>query len=74
MDLTRHQPAEYHSYLLRLWRNAPQGTWRASMQCTITSEFYHFADVEHLLDFLQAQAHREEAPSIQTSDRGNSSG
>jgi hypothetical protein len=73
MALTRHQPAEYHSYLLRLWRNGPQETWRASMQCTATSEFHHFASIEHLVNFLQAQSQRGEAPVTQTPDRGNSS-
>jgi hypothetical protein len=71
MALTRHQPAEYHSYLLRLWRNGPHEAWRASLQCTATSEFYHFAGLEHLFDFLQAQSHQGEAPDTQTSDRGD---
>jgi hypothetical protein len=72
MALTRRQPAEYHSYLLRIWRNGPQETWRASMQCTATGEFYQFASVERLIDFLQAQSHRGEAPPTQTPDRGES--
>jgi hypothetical protein len=71
MLFTRRQPAEYHSYLLRLWRDGPQQSWRASVQSTATGEFHHFAGIEHLVDFLQAQLHRGEAPAPQAPDRGD---
>lgn len=70
MALTWHQPAEYHSYLLRLWRNGPQQPWRASMQCTATGEFYHFASIERLLDFVQASAQRGEAMATPDQEDG----
>jgi hypothetical protein len=73
MAFTRHQPADYHSYLLRLWRDIPQQPWRASMQCTATGEFHHFASHEHLFDFLQAQLYRGEASATQTPDGRDSS-
>ncbi len=66
MLFAQHQPAEYRSYLLRLWRNGPQQSWRASMQCTATGEFHHFASIEHLVDFLQVDLYREEAPAAQS--------
>ena len=63
MAFHERQPAEYHSYLLRLWRNGPQQPWRASMQCTATGEFHQFAALEYLFHFLQAQAPQDEAPA-----------
>ena len=65
------QPADYHSYLLRLWRNDPQQPWRASMQCTATGEFHHFASMEHLINFLQVQPNRDEAPATPAPVRGD---
>jgi hypothetical protein len=72
MTLHGHQPAEYHSYLLRLWRNGPQQPWRASMQSTATGEFHHFAAIEHLFHFLQAQSLHDEAPATPTPEQGDS--
>jgi hypothetical protein len=46
---------DYHSYLLRLWRNGAQDGWHASLQSTATEQIYHFAEVEALIAFLIAQ-------------------
>ena len=46
---------EYHSYLLRLWRESARGAWRASLQSTTTEQVVHFADVAALVAFLVAQ-------------------
>ena len=36
-----HTPPEnYRSYLLRLWRDGPQGGWLASLQSTATEKVY----------------------------------
>ena len=45
----------YHSYLLRLWRDAGQAVWRASLQSTATERIYHFSSVEALVGFLDAR-------------------
>ncbi len=45
----------YHSYLLRLWRDAGQAVWRASLQSTATEQIYHFSSVEALVGFLDAR-------------------
>ncbi len=44
--------ANYHSYLLRVWRDNPDHPWRASLQSTITEEKILFADLQKLLAFL----------------------
>jgi hypothetical protein len=46
-----HRP-DYHSYLLRLWRDGGPQTWRGSLQCTATDQLYHFVSVEALIAFL----------------------
>jgi hypothetical protein len=45
----------YRSYLLRLWWNAAEGNWRASLQSTATGQIISFATVETLRDFLLVQ-------------------
>jgi hypothetical protein len=42
----------YHSYLLRFWRDNADQPWRASLQSTVTEEKIFFADPTCLLDFL----------------------
>jgi hypothetical protein len=55
MEFTGSELTDYHSYLLRIWRDGPQRPWRASMQCAATGTVHYFADITHLLAFLQAQ-------------------
>jgi len=45
----------YHSYLVRLWQDDRQMPWRAVTQSVQTGETIHFADLEELFAFLQAQ-------------------
>ncbi len=45
----------YHSYLLRLWRDGADLPWRASVQCTATGEKRAFADILTLFAFLVEQ-------------------
>ena len=45
----------YCSYLLRLWRHSPQGTWLASLQNIRTGETRHFPHPEELWAYLQAE-------------------
>jgi hypothetical protein len=49
-------PATYRSYLLRLWRESPEGEpWRASLQSAISGERHGFADLDGLFDFIRCQ-------------------
>jgi hypothetical protein len=63
---TASEPANYHSFLLRLWRDGPQRPWRASMHSTTTGTQHYFANLMHLHAFLQAHTeggrefHRED--------------
>ncbi|MFN8487411.1 MAG: hypothetical protein U0350_07440 [Caldilineaceae bacterium] len=52
----------YHSYLVRLWQDDTQTTWRALAQSVQTGETIHFADLESLFAFLQAQTLSETLP------------
>lgn len=45
----------YHSYLLRLWRDDVDQPWRASLQSTATADTLAFADLHALLVFLVEQ-------------------
>ena len=47
------EPKQYHSYLLRLWRDDTQGSWRASLQSTRTERSRFFADIGQLWDFIE---------------------
>jgi hypothetical protein len=49
------QPDGYHAYLMRLWQAGSDGTWRVSLQCAQTGEKIHFAGLESLFTYLQAQ-------------------
>lgn len=51
----------YHSYLLRLWRDGEHHPWRASLQVTLTGEKLTFSDLYSLFAYLAVQlaAHNE---------------
>ena len=40
-------------YLLRLWSDDPQASWRASLQGGSNGEWRHFPDLESLFDYLK---------------------
>lgn len=44
----------YHSYLLRLWRDQPDEPWRAALQATATGERINFAEIPQMFEFLLA--------------------
>lgn len=45
--------ANYHAYLLRLWRESPSSSWRAWVQDAGTGERRGFAGLDALWDFLR---------------------
>jgi hypothetical protein len=58
------EPTDYHSYLLRLWRDEDRKgpdqvgrrrAWRVSLENPITGERTGFADLEGLFDYLREQ-------------------
>lgn len=53
--LTGATPAEYHSYLVRIWRPGPRSQWRITVEAIATGERRGFANLEELLRFLQTQ-------------------
>jgi hypothetical protein len=52
MDVVELSRPDYRSYLLRLWGNAAQTVWRASLQSTTTQQIHEFPSLETLVAFL----------------------
>ena len=52
-----NQSDEYHASLLRLWREGPDGVWRASLQDADSGERIGFADLERLFAHLRQLTH-----------------
>lgn len=48
--------SRYQSYLIRMWRSAPESFWRASAQHTQTGETVTFANLESMFRFLHNQS------------------
>ncbi len=46
--------SEYHSFLVRLWREHANAPWRASVQSVQTGAIIHFPDLTRLFAFLQS--------------------
>ncbi len=47
--------ATYRAYLLRLWRNTPQETWRVTLRHISDEQEHHFSDLESLFSYLSQQ-------------------
>ena len=56
MNLTTSVKIDYHSYLLRIWRDDKRRPWQASLQSTATEQLVHFAGLEALFAFLETQS------------------
>ncbi len=52
---------EYRSYLLRLWRSNARDPWHVMIEQVGSREQHTFANLESLIDFLQADQ-SESAP------------
>jgi len=52
-DSNQPAPADYHAWLLRLWREGERGAWRASLQDAESGERLGFADLERLFAYLR---------------------
>ncbi len=53
------RPPGYHSYLLRFWEERseeqPLTLWRFSLEDPLTNQRYGFANLETLMDWIQAK-------------------
>jgi hypothetical protein len=45
----------HQAFVLRLWRENPQGNWRASLVDARTTDQVHFARLAELVAFLEAR-------------------
>ena len=50
----------YRAYLIRLWRDGAEGTWRASAQSVDGQVIVRFASLAALYAFLRAQTQANE--------------
>lgn len=50
-------PAEYHSYLVRIWRPTPQTRWRIMVEAVATGERRSFASLEELVALFASHLH-----------------
>lgn len=50
------QQHPYRAYLVRMWRDSPQSSWRASAQSTQSGQVVRFATLQALFAFLEAQS------------------
>jgi hypothetical protein len=57
MNRPREEQADYHSYLVRLWRthSGDGPVWRAMLEEPVTREIWRFDDLPGLFRFLHAQ-------------------
>ena len=60
----------YRSYLLRLRCDGADSTWLASVQDVLTNEIRHFAQLEELWAFLQAEMINEHSPTLSKAEPG----
>lgn len=56
-------PADYHAYLLRLWRERPDGPWRVWLQDAATGERHGFVGLSAVMRFLWAQTEEPAPPA-----------
>jgi hypothetical protein len=49
-------PDRYRSFLLRLWKEAPEMPWRYQVHCVATGEELRFAELEQVMAYLREVA------------------
>jgi hypothetical protein len=62
-------PLTYRNYLLRFWREGTNGPWRISLLAGEEGVRRGFADLDHLVAYLQSQLEQLEA-GVQDPDSG----
>ena len=73
-ELVNSRQADYHAYLLRLWREGTQLSWRAELVSPHTGAKQHFANQGQLLSFLaELTATDETASELANNDVENQS-
>lgn len=58
------QPGDYHAYLVRLWQDGPNASWRAFAKDVLTKNEHHFASLEELFVFLTAQTAEDQEREV----------
>lgn len=60
--MNKSERTTYQAYLLRIWREGNNPTWRAMLESTHTGSRQNFADVQQLISYLLTKT--EESPDI----------
>ncbi len=55
----------YNAYLVRLWQDTPDSSWRASAQSVQNGEVVHFGSLHALFTYLETQTRIAEDGEIQ---------
>jgi len=63
--------ATYQSYIIRFWRDNPQGIWRASLHSTADNEKFVFAAGDDLFKFLATRLTADEELTSLSSQYAN---
>ena len=53
--MKKHLGRNYLAYILRLWDEGEETTWRATLDNTHNGKRYAFSDIEKLYAFLEAR-------------------
>ena len=46
------RPRLYEAYMVRIWRDSPQSSWRASAQLVADGEIINFGNLPALFEYL----------------------
>jgi hypothetical protein len=65
-------PTRYRSYLLRLWREAPDMPWRCQVQCVGSGRVLRFDAESKLFGFLEAELAHADGIGLYGDDRPSS--
>lgn len=58
IDTIHHHQLPYTAYLIRFWRDASNGPWRAAAQSVTTGEIVRFGSPQALFVFLEEEINK----------------
>jgi hypothetical protein len=61
----------YKAYVLRLWSDGPDTSWRAALVCARTGTRHPFATVADLVAFLDSETQIAQLPALSIEDTKN---
>ena len=52
------EPLLYEAYMVRIWRDSPHSSWRASAQLVTNGETINFGNLPALFEFMMLRSER----------------